>query len=79
MVCFNINGVLGPGHKGMLVSIKNNILYFNFLLAGFPLTSKISGILAPIFLVLYPLYIGLNKKIHTFLGYITIFWVKDPQ
>ena len=63
----------------MLVSIKNSILYFNFLLAGFPLTSEISGIPPPIFLVLYPLYIGLNKKIHKFLGYIQILGVKDPQ
>ena len=35
---------------------------------GYTLTSEIRGILAPIFLVLYPLYIGLSKKIHTCLG-----------
>ena len=41
--------------------------------SGFLLTSEIRARLAPIFLVLYPLYIGLNKKIHKFLGYITHF------
>ena len=45
----------------------------------FTLTSEIRGRLAPIFLVLYPLYIGLNKKINKSLGYITNFGDENPQ
>ena len=43
---------LGLGHNGFFLSI--NCILISYLIAKFPLTSEIRGILAPIFLVLYP-------------------------